>query len=202
MDLFSDTYRTIKEPVEGLFKDRGSRFIARAFPVRREEEVKEILSKLRREYHDARHHCYAYILGPSKSAYRINDDGEPSGTAGKPIHGQLLSRDLTDIIVVVIRYFGGVKLGIPGLINAYREATKDALDKAVIVEKLVTDKLIIEYDYPLMDVVMRFLKEKNIEIINTKFELNCRVEIAVRRSETEQVTNSLGAVHGVVVTPA
>ncbi len=202
MDLFSDIYRTIKEPVEGLFKDRGSRFIARAFPVRREDEVKEILSKLRREYHDARHHCYAYILGPSKSAYRINDDGEPSGTAGKPIHGQLLSRDLTDIIVVVIRYFGGVKLGIPGLINAYREATKDALDKAVIVEKLVTDKLIIEYDYPLMDVVMRFLKEKNIEIINTKFELNCRVEIAVRRSETEQVTNSLGAVHGVVVTPA
>ena len=202
MDLFSDIYRTIKEPVEGLFKDRGSRFIARAFPVRREDEVKEILSKLRREYHDARHHCYAYILGPSKSAYRINDDGEPSGTAGKPIHGQLLSRDLTDIIVVVIRYFGGVKLGIPGLINAYREATKDALDKAVIVEKLVTDKLIIEYDYPLMDVVMRFLKEKNIEIINTKFELNCKVEIAVRRSETEQVTNSLGAVHGVVVTPA
>lgn len=197
MDLFTDTYKTITKPSEGFFKDRGSRFISRAFPVSSEEEVKEILQNLRSEYYDARHHCYAYILGPNKSAYRINDDGEPSGSAGKPIHGQLLSYDLTNILVVVIRYFGGTKLGIPGLINAYREATKDALNQADIKEKLVTETLIITYDYPLMDVVMRFIKEKHLEIVETKFELNCQIELKVRKSEAAAVEESFRSIYGV-----
>jgi uncharacterized YigZ family protein len=197
MDLFSDTYRTIKSPSEGFFKDRGSKFIARAFPVESESQVKEILATLRQEYYDARHHCYAYILGADKSAYRINDDGEPSGTAGKPIHGQLLSYDLTNILVVVIRYFGGTKLGIPGLINAYREATKDALNQADIIEKIVTEQVVITYDYPLMDVVMRFIKEKNIEIAETVFELDCKVVLNVRKSKTDEIISAFKSIHGV-----
>lgn len=199
MDLFSDTYKTIKNPTQGFFKDRGSKFISRAFPVTNEEEVKKILNDLRAEYHDARHHCYAYILGPDKSAYRINDDGEPSGTAGKPIHGQLLSHDLTNTFVVVIRYFGGTKLGIPGLINAYREATKDALNQAEIIENLVTESINITYEYPLMDVVMRFIKEKNLEIVDTKFELNCQIKLNVRISEAATVEESLRSIYGVKV---
>lgn len=199
MDLFSDTYNTIKNPTQGFFKDRGSKFISRAFPVTNEEEVKKILNDLRAEYHDARHHCYAYILGPDKSAYRINDDGEPSGTAGKPIHGQLLSHDLTNTFVVVIRYFGGTKLGIPGLINAYREATKDALNQAEIIENLVTESINITYEYPLMDVVMRFIKEKNLEIVDTKFELNCQIKLNVRISEAATVEESLRSIYGVKV---
>ena len=199
MDLFSDIYKTITSPSEGFFKDRGSKFISRAFPISSEGDVKTILGELRREYHDARHHCYAYLLGPDKSAYRINDDGEPSGTAGKPIHGQLLSYDLTNILVVVIRYFGGTKLGIPGLINAYREATKDALNQADIVEKLVTETLTITYDYPLMDVVMRFIKEKNLKIIETRFELNCMVKLGVRKNEAANTEESLKSIYGVKV---
>ena len=201
MDLFSDTYRTIKSPSEGFFKDRGSKFIARAFPVESESQVKEILAMLRQEYYDARHHCYAYILGADKSAYRINDDGEPSGTAGKPIHGQLLSYDLTNILVVVIRYFGGTKLGIPGLINAYREATKDALNQADIIEKIVTERVVITYDYPLMDVVMRYIKEKNIEIAETVFELDCKVVLNVRKSKTDEIISAFKSIHGVNVKP-
>jgi len=199
MDLFSDTYRTITSPVEGFFKDRGSKFISRAFPVASEKEVKDNLTKLRQEYYDARHHCYAYILGADKSAYRINDDGEPSGTAGKPIHGQLLSHDLTNILVVVIRYFGGTKLGIPGLINAYREATKDALNQADIIEKLVTETITISYDYPLMDVVMRFIKENNINILETQFEISCKVRLSVRKSKAAKTEESLKSIYGVKI---
>ncbi|OIP02010.1 MAG: YigZ family protein [Bacteroidetes bacterium CG2_30_33_31] len=199
MDLFSDTYRTISEPTEGYFKDRGSKFISRAFPVKSEEEIKEILQNLRTEYHDAKHHCYSYILGPTKSAYRINEDGEPSGTAAKQIYGQLLSYDLTNILVVVIRYFGGTKLGIPGLINAYRTATKEALDKASIIEKTVDELITIKYDYPIMDIVMRFLKEKSIEIVETKFELNCQIIIKVRLSESQKVIENLKSIYGVEI---
>ena len=137
--LFDDSYKTIVNHSEGFFKDRGSKFISHAYPVKTEEDVKGILAQLRKDYYDARHHCYSYILNPDKSAFRINDDGEPSGSAGKPIHGQLLSYDLTNILVVVIRYFGGTKLGIPGLINAYREATRDALNQTEIIKKTLTN---------------------------------------------------------------
>lgn len=196
MDLFSDTYKTIKDSSSGFFKDRGSKFYAHAFPVKTEEEVKEHLKALRVQYHDARHHCYAYALGPDRSAYRINDDGEPSGTAGKPIHGQLLSYDLTDVLVVVIRYFGGTKLGIPGLINAYREATRDALNASIILEKTVNETLLLSYDYPLMDVVMRYCKEKNLTIIETQFELDCKVKLSVRLSKVQEVLEQLNSIYG------
>jgi uncharacterized YigZ family protein len=197
MSLFDDSYKTIVHPTEGFFKDRGSKFLAFAFPVETEEQVKEHLAVLRKEYYDARHHCYSYILGPDKSAYRINDDGEPSGSAGKPIHGQLLSYDLTNILVVVIRYFGGTKLGIPGLINAYREATRDALDKAEIITKTVNEYFEIEYEYPLMGNVMRIIKDENLEQINTQFELNCRIELRVRKNEYQRIANEFGKIHGV-----
>ncbi len=199
MDLFTDTYRIIESPVEGLFKDRGSKFIAKIHPVENEHDIKEILENLRSEYYDARHHCYAYILGPDKSNWRANDDGEPSGSAGKPIHGQLLSNDLTNILAVVIRYFGGTKLGIPGLINAYREAVKDALSQAVILEKTVNETFLLEFDYPVMDLVMRTIKEKNYTIVATKFEINCQIRFEVRKAEATQALDYFQGIYGVEI---
>jgi len=197
--LFDDNYNEIETESEGLFKDKGSKFIARAFPVFHEEEVKPILDQLRKEYYDARHHCYAYILNPDKSAYRTNDDGEPSGSAGKPIHGQLLSHDLTNILVVVIRYFGGTKLGIPGLINAYKSATKDAIDNNTIVQKTVKDVYSLKFEYPLMNVVMRFIKDEDLETLKNVFELSCYMEIAVRKSESERVLELMNNIYGLEV---
>ncbi len=195
--LFDDSYKTIVDHTEGFFKDRGSKFISHAYPVKTEKDVKEILTQLRKDYYDARHHCYSYILNPDKSAYRINDDGEPSGSAGKPIHGQLLSYDLTNTLVVVIRYFGGTKLGIPGLINAYREATRDALDKAKIVTLTVNEYFEIEYEYPLMGNVMRIIKDENLEQINTQFEINCKIEMRVRKNDYPKIEKAFGKIHGV-----
>ncbi len=189
--LFEDTYKTIKSPAEGLFKDRGSKFIAKAYPVSTEAEIKELLQELRKEYYDARHHCYAYIIGADKSAYRVNDDGEPSGSSGKPIHGQLLSHDLTNTLVVVIRYFGGTKLGIPGLINAYRTATKDALQNAEIITKTVNDVYEIEYDYPVMNDVMKIMKDDNLKQMETEFELKCRIVFSVRKGDSNQIYEKL-----------
>ena len=159
--------------------------------------MKAILAQLRKDYYDARHHCYAYILNPDKSVFRINDDGEPSGSAGKPIHGQLLSYDLTNTLVVVIRYFGGTKLGIPGLINAYREATKDALDQADIITLTVDEYFEIEYEYPLMGNVMRIIKDENLEQINTQFEINCKIELRVRKNDYQRIADEFGKIHGV-----
>jgi uncharacterized YigZ family protein len=199
MDLFSDTYKILAEPVEGIYKDKGSKFIAKIFPVKNEEEIKSVQEKLRSEYFDARHHCYAWILGADKSAYRINDDGEPSGSAGKPIYNQLLSHDITYVIAVVIRYFGGTKLGIPGLINAYKEAVKEALCKAEYIELTVNEELEIEYEYPLMDLVMRTLKEYDLKILETKFELNCRVKFSVRISLLEKTLDIFNSIYGVKI---
>lgn len=194
--LFEDSYQEIKTNSEALFKDRGSKFIAKAYPVYSEEEVKEILSDLRKEYYDARHHCYSYILNPDKSAFRINDDGEPSGSAGKPIHGQLLSYDLTNILVVVIRYFGGTKLGIPGLINAYRTATKEALNSNTIIKKTLNDVYSLKFEYPLMNVVMRMIKDENLIQLMSQFELSCYMEIAVRKKESQRVQKLMENIYG------
>ncbi len=194
--LFEDSYQEIKTNSEALFKDRGSKFIAKAYPVYSEEEVKEILSALRKEYYDARHHCYSYILNPDKSAFRINDDGEPSGSAGKPIHGQLLSYDLTNILVVVIRYFGGTKLGIPGLINAYKSATKEALNSNTIIKKTLNDVYSLKFEYPLMNVVMRMIKDENLTQLMSQFELSCYMEIAVRKKESERVQKLMENIYG------
>jgi uncharacterized YigZ family protein len=197
MDLFDDTYKELEAPTEGFFKDRGSKFIARVYPVHQDEEIKTHLQELRSEYYDARHHCYSWIIGPDQSAYRINDDGEPSGSAGKPIHGQLLSHGLTNTLAVVVRYFGGTKLGIPGLINAYREATRDALAHGNIIELTVNETYHIQYEYPLMDVVMRFMKDHDINIIKTQFELDCRLSFEVRKSQAPQVVDSLKQIYGI-----
>lgn len=197
--LFDDNYYEIKAASEGLYKDKGSKFIARAFPVFHEEEIKLILEQLRKEYYDARHHCYAYILNPDKSAYRTNDDGEPSGSAGKPIYGQLLSHDLTNILVVVIRYFGGTKLGIPGLINAYKSATKDAIDNGFIVKKTVLDVYSLKFEYPLMNTIMRFIKDEDLEQLKNVFEISCYMEIAVRKSESERISELMNNIYGLEV---
>lgn len=194
--LFEDSYQEIKTNSEALFKDRGSKFIAKAYPVYSEEEVKEILLELRKEYYDARHHCYSYILNPDKSAFRINDDGEPSGSAGKPIHGQLLSYDLTNILVVVIRYFGGTKLGIPGLINAYKTATKEALNSNTIIKKTLNDVYSLKFEYPLMNVVMRMIKDENLIQLMSQFELSCYMEIAVRKKESQRVQKLMENIYG------
>ena len=187
MAEYIDEYRTISKPSEGLFKDRGSKFIALAYPVYSEIEIKTILEKLRNEYHDARHHCYAYMLGPDKKVFRTNDDGEPSSTAGKPILGQIRSFDLTNILIVVIRYFGGTKLGVSGLIHAYKTATEDALKNADIIKKTLLDYYNIKFDYAAMNEIMRILKEENIEQIDQQFDLTCSVKISFRKADTKRV---------------
>ena len=194
-----DVYHEIKSPAEALFKDRGSKFISKAYLVFSEEDVKHLLDNLRKEYYDARHHCYSYIIGADKKKYRINDDGEPSGSAGKPIHGQLLSHDLTNILVVVIRYFGGTKLGIPGLINAYKTATKEAIANTKILTKTINDIYSIEFEYPMMQTVMRFIKDENVVQIITKFEISCYIEISVRKSESEMIFDKLKAIYGLKI---
>ncbi len=192
-----DLYKTIQAPSEGIYKEKGSKFISYAYPVYSEEEIKDIVKQLREEYYDARHHCFAWQLGTDGLRYRANDDGEPSGTAGKPIHGQLKSNELTNILVVVIRYFGGTKLGVPGLIHAYKEATIDALNNATIIEKTVDDVYEIAFDYLAMNDVMRIVKEENINITNQQFDLNCVIEFALRQSEVEKVINRFEKVDSV-----
>lgn len=195
--MFSDdTYQTISSTSLGIYKEKGSKFIAHAFPVSSEEDIKEKLSALRKKYHDARHHCYAYCLGPGRSAWRVNDDGEPSGTAGKPIHGQILSKDLTNVLVVVIRYFGGIKLGIPGLINAYRAAARDSLEQAMIVTRTVEEIYEILFEYPVMNEVMKILKEENAGILAQEFENTYRIKFSVRRSSGSKILGRLQKIKG------
>ncbi len=180
--LFDDTFRTIDKMSQGSYREKASRFLSFAIPVSSEQDIKDQLERIRKKYHDANHHCYAYCLGPDRSAYRVNDDGEPSGSAGKPIYGQLLSKDLTNVLVVVVRYFGGTKLGIPGLINAYRTAAKEALDGARIVEQKVEESYEISFPYPVMNEVMRILKEEGASILQRDSEEHCRICFSVRKS--------------------
>ncbi|RLD81439.1 MAG: YigZ family protein [Bacteroidetes bacterium] len=199
MMLFEDTYHTITNPSKGLYKEKGSKFIAVAVPVMTEEEVKEKLEDLRKEYHDARHHCYAYVLGFDKSAHRYNDDGEPSGTAGRPIFGQLQSKDLTNILVVVIRYFGGTKLGISGLITAYKSATRDALETAVIISLTVNDVYQLSFEYPLMNEVMRVIKDEALKVADQDFQLSCKLNFKVRKNSSNKVYERFNKIHGVKI---
>ena len=177
-----DQYKSIAAPSEGLFKDNGSRFIALAYPVETEEEVKAIVAGLRKEYHDARHHCYAYRLGYKGDVWRASDDGEPSGSAGRPILGQIDSLGLSDVLVVVVRYFGGIKLGIPGLIRAYKTSTADALGKATLVQKVATVRYSVEFDYLAMNPVMKVLKDLGLQPQAQNFGEACSLEVAVRLS--------------------
>jgi uncharacterized YigZ family protein len=189
-----DTYRTIEDVAEGLFKDRGSKFIALAIPVRSEEEVKTELENLRKKYHDARHHAFAFRIGFKNHLYRMNDDGEPSSSAGRPIYGQIISLDLTNILVVVIRYFGGVKLGVGGLINAYKSAAKDALSHATVIINTINDKFEIHFGYDQMNEVMKILKEEGVNILTNDFYLDCKIKFDIRKQKSSDVFNRLSKI--------
>lgn len=194
-----DTYSSIAGPAEGLFKDNGSRFIAKAFPVETEAEVKVIVDALKKEYHDARHHCYAYRLGLDGGCWRANDDGEPSGSAGRPILGQIDSAGLSDILVVVVRYFGGIKLGIPGLIRAYKSSTADALARAGVVEKIAGRNFVVEFPYLSMNSVMKVVKDLNLPQRNQSFAGSCSMELRVRLSQVETFGDRMADIDGVTV---
>jgi len=194
----ADTYKTIESPAEGIYKEKGSKFIAKAYPVRTEEQVKAIVEQLKEEYYDARHHCYAYILGPKGDKWRANDDGEPSGTAGKPIHGQLLSFNLTNVLVVVIRYFGGTKLGVSGLINAYKTATHDALNNAKIITRTVDAIYSVTFGYTMMNEVMRLAKDLNLQLLEQQFDNTCIIRVRIRRSLEGEFLSRCSKIEGLI----
>lgn len=197
--MFDFTYHTIAGESEGIYRDKGSKFIALAFPVRTEEEVKARITEVKKKYHDARHHCYAYILGPNKDAWRMNDDGEPSGTAGRPIHGQLLSKDVTDTLIVVVRYFGGVLLGVGGLTTAYKSAAKAALDNNQIIEKFIEEKYIVTFPPTRMNRVMQLLKRDSVKITGQSYDEQSIITFSVQKWDAEALTDALGKVEGATV---
>ena len=194
--LFEDTYLTVLEPSEGMYKDKGSKFLSFAFPVVSEEEIKKRLSELKKLHPSARHHCYAFRISADKQAYRSNDDGEPSNTAGKPILGQIQSRDLTNILIIVVRYFGGTLLGVSGLIQAYKLAASDALSNAKIVENTVNDVYELTFGYLLMNDVMKTIKDENLEMFSQNFELTCSLSFSVRKSNSTKVYDLFSKIKG------
>ena len=184
-----DTYKTVVDSLEGeVFKDRGSKFIGYVFPISSEDQVKPYIEELKSQHHKARHWCYAWRIGmeEEKIRFRANDDGEPNNSAGQPIYGQLVSFEVTNVLVVVVRYFGGTKLGVGGLINAYKTSAKYALDEVEIVEKTIDISFKMTFDYEHMDKVMRIIKEKKLTIISQQMELNCVFEVSVRKKEAEE----------------
>lgn len=182
-----DTYRTIKAPSEGTYSEKRSKFLAFAIPVRSVEEVKQIVADYQKKYYDARHVCYAYMLGAERLEFRANDNGEPSGTAGKPILGQINSNELTDILIIVVRYFGGVKLGTSGLIVAYRLAAAEAIAAAEIIEKTVDEDVSFMFEYPFMNDVMRIVKEENPQIVSQGFENDCSMTLRIRKDSMSRL---------------
>jgi len=197
--MCEDIYQTISEPSEGFYKDKGSKFYAFAFPVYSEDEIKAIQKNLRKKYHDARHHCYAFRLGADKKIYRSSDDGEPANSSGPPILGQIQSKDLSNILIVVVRYFGGTKLGIPGLIKAYRTAALDAINNGKIISKTENIKFKIEFEYPEMNSVMRIIKEENLDLINQKSELNCEITLSVRKKNVNSIIDRFKKINNLKV---
>lgn len=177
-----DIYRTIAEPAEGIYTEKRSKFIAIALPVRTLGEVKAHLETYQKKYYDARHVCYAYMLGSDRKDFRANDNGEPSGTAGKPILGQINSNELTDILIIVVRYFGGIKLGTSGLIVAYRAAAAEAIAAATVIEKTVDEDVSVMFEYPFMNDVMRIVKEEEPEILEQAYDMDCSMTLRIRRS--------------------
>lgn len=183
-----DTYRTLETPSEEvLYKDKSSKFFGYTYPVQFEDEVKIIIEDLKKQHHNARHWCYAYQIGTEKISFRANDDGEPSNSAGAPIYGQILSFEVTNILIVVVRYFGGIKLGVGGLITAYKATAQMALENTVIIEKTINIHYILHFDYKNMNKVMRVIKEKNLEIVNQKMEMSCEIEITTRKKNAEMI---------------
>ena len=197
--MFDDKYKEIKSSTKGIYKEKGSKFIAYSYPVYSEEEVKEKLEEVKRLEHAARHHCYAYILNPDKSAQRANDDGEPSSTAGKPILGQILSNNLTNVLIVVVRYFGGVKLGVPGLMRSYKTAAAAAISKAIIITKTIKEQYEVDFKYPQMNDVMQLVKEFDLEVINTDFQIECKLIFAVAKSKTNNTVDTFKKNHEITI---
>jgi uncharacterized YigZ family protein len=191
-----DSYKTLESPAEGTYREKGSRFIAFGFPVQNEEEIRTILASLRKKYHDARHHCYAYRLGPIGETYRVNDDGEPSGTAGKPVYGQMLSNNLTHVLVVVVRYFGGTLLGTGGLITAYRSATADMISHAKVIVRLVEVKVRLLFPYDMLNAVMKILKEESLSPGEADYNTMCTLVVKVRASFLDKLIGRVIMVAG------
>jgi uncharacterized YigZ family protein len=189
-----DTYKTIAELSEGIYTEKRSKFLAFAIPVRSVEEVKAHLEVYQKKYYDARHVCYAYMLGHQRTDFRANDNGEPSGTAGKPILGQINSNELTDILIVVVRYFGGIKLGTSGLIVAYKAAAAEAIAAATLVEKTVDDEVAFMFEYPFMNDVMRVVKEESPEIVSQSYDMDCNMKLRIRRSLMPRLRERLSKV--------
>jgi uncharacterized YigZ family protein len=192
----SDTYKTIETPSQGIYKEKGSRFISYAIPVSDQEEIKLIIDKIKKEHHEARHHCFAYMLGQERTIWRVNDDGEPSGTAGRPILGQINSFGLTNIIIIVCRYFGGTLLGVSGLINAYKSAALSAIEDARVVERTLQEYYEITYPYVVMNDVMRILKEENIVQSGQLFDIECRILLHFRALSKDKILNRLSRIDG------
>jgi uncharacterized YigZ family protein len=202
MEELKDTYRTITKPSEEvLFKDKNSKFFGYAFPIISEEEAKEHLEELKKKHHSARHWCYAWQIGKEEENYhyRANDDGEPSNSAGMPIYGQIQSFDVTDVLIVVVRYFGGVKLGVGGLINAYKTGAQLALESSKIVTRTIDVNYVISFDYPEMGTVMRVIKENNLNVLDQKLELDCKIYISVRKKEAEAIFQKFDHIYKVAI---
>ena len=195
----SDTFRTIASSSEGSYKEKGSKFLSFAFPVKNVDEINQILAQYRKQYYDARHICYAYMLGNAKNEWRANDDGEPSGTAGRPILGQINSFELTNVLVIVVRYFGGILLGTGGLITAYKEASMNALEQANIVEQTIDEVFTVGFDYLLMNEVMRVIKEINPLVLDQSFDNMCSMKLSIRQSDAEKLKSKLGSIIGVII---
>ncbi|RRA95772.1 IMPACT family protein [Paenimyroides viscosum] len=197
----TDTYKTIEKPSdEVLFKEKNSKFFGYAFPVQSENEVKEILDQIKKQHYTGRHWCYAYQIGTKTKIYRANDDGEPNNSAGMPIYGQIQSFDVTNVLVIVVRYFGGVKLGVGGLVTAYRTTAQMALETVEIIEKTINTHYLIRFDYKNMNKVMRVIKEKNLNVVNQVLELDCLIEISCRLTQKEEIFNTFNHIFEVSIT--
>lgn len=199
MEEIKDSYLTIESDAEAIFKEKSSKFLCYAFHVESEEEITAHLEILRKRYYDATHHCYAWRLGPFGERFRANDDGEPSSTAGKPILGQLLSREITNCLIVVVRYFGGTKLGVPGLIAAYKESAAAVLDEAKVVERTVDTTVKVEFSYVVMNDVMRIIKDEQPTIVEQIFDNLCSMTLSIRNSKAELVIGKLKKVEGAII---
>ena len=197
-----DTYKTITQTSEGLYKEKMSKFLSFAVPCSSAQEALDIVKLYRNEYCDARHCCWAYMIGPERKEFRSNDDGEPSGTAGKPILGQINSFELTNLVVIVVRYFGGIKLGTSGLIEAYRTAAQEALSEAQIEERLIEEELQVAFEYPLMGDVMRIVKEEGATVLAQDFQLSCRLHLSLRRGQMPHMRQRFEDLYGATIIDA
>ncbi len=195
-----NNYKTIVRESEGYYKEKGSKFIAIAFHVETEDDINEARANIKTKYFDARHHCYAYRINPENEQSRSSDDGEPSGTAGKPILNQLLSFELTNTLIIVVRYFGGTKLGVSGLILAYKSATRDAIENNKIVKKFITSEVELRFEYPLMNLVMKVIKDEKIRIIDQDFDTNCKINIELKKNKKKIIINKFEKIRGVSIT--